>query len=288
MEVLFNRSLIEPSLHYGKFSGQEINISLDTSKTNTGICVMDRLYRPVGVYEAVAKHDKDVLIATMQQREYFRQIFKGAIVKDVGIEDIITTSRDKDGKDYHHSRFVITAVFMSFINLFQDSFGITPQLISNSTWKAVVLPEELNKKGVYKGSVPYIKTKYPQWIVGTKDDDICDAICIGEFMRIKAGVKEETMAIILPSEREPKKTDFKYAIFNESTKTKAERTVEFLDDTSKSFEDLLTLISNRITRDQLGVVVRHVNAIPIKMLYGKVRGNFDEITEKVKVVVQNK
>ena len=63
--------------------------------------------------------------------------------------------------------------------------------------------------------------------------------------------------------------------------------MEFLDDTSKSFEDLLTLISNRITRDQLGVVIRHVNAIPIKMLYGKVRGKFDEITERVKVVVQN-
>lgn len=287
MEILYNRRLIEHYQHYARFSGQEINISLDTSKTNTGMCVMDKLYRPICVYEAVAKHDNDVLLATKEQRKHFKEIFKGALINDVGIEDIITTSRDKDGKDYHHSRFVITAVFMSFISMFQDNFNITPQLISNSTWKSVVLPEELNKRGVYKGSVPYIKTKYPQWLTGTKDDDVCDAICIGEFMRIKAGIKEVNKAIILPNEREPKRTEYRYAIFNEEQKTKPELTVEFIDDTSKQFDDLLTLISNRINGDQLGVVVRHVNAIPVKKLYGKVRGKFSEHTEKVKVIVKN-
>src|SRR5699024_3373474 len=111
-------------------------------------------------------------------------------ILEVYIEDVITKNEDGNVSgvlNYHYVRLVLTSIFVSFMVVFEDYFGVRPKPINNRTYLSAVLPTELNKRNIYKGSVEYIKNLYPEYITGGKDDDGADALCLGIFMKMKHG-----------------------------------------------------------------------------------------------------
>lgn len=293
MVISLNKRVIpDASVIASRYKGKTITLSIDSSKTNTAICVMSRTYKVLDLIEIDGSKDKDILELIKVQRDAVRTIFKGAEIIDGGIEEIITKKEETSGGkysrglQYHHSRYVITAVYVSLIACFQDNFGITLTPISNQSWKSVVLPKELNKRGVYKGSVDYIRDLYPQYIIGGKDDDGADAICIGEYMKLRKGLNKEETLEDIPDEEEFIINPCKYRLYPESTNIKKDISVQFQYNENISLDANARAMANRIKRGQLGWALCTIDQVSISDVYKLCDSQFEEKTTHFKLIVK--
>lgn len=293
MVISLNKRIIpEVSSIASRYKGKNIIISIDSSKTNTAICIMSRTYKVLDLLEFDGSQDKDILELIKEQRNAIRIILDGASILDGGIEDIITKKEETSGGRYseglkhHHSRYVITAVFVSLISCFQDSFNITLSLIPNQTWKNAILPKDLNRRGIYKGSVEYIRNKYPQYVVGKKSDDGADAICIGEYMKIRNGLDKNSIIEDIPDEKEFIINPCKYRLYDKDTKIKEDIGVQFQYNENLSLELNARAMANRIEKGKLAWAYCRIDQVSIQDIYQFCSGKFNERTEQFKVIVK--
>ena len=268
-----------------KYKGKSITIAIDSSKQNTAIVIMNKHYKVLDLIEFDGSKT-EILDLIVKQRECLKLILEGAIIEDVGIEDIITSKTDNDGLKHHHSRYVITAVFVSLICFFQDNFQKTPELIPNQTWKSAILPRHLNSHTVYKGSVTYLKDKFPQYITGVKDDDGTDAICIGMYMKLRKGYSKDDTIEEIPSEAEFEINHCKFRLYPASSKVSKDKSVQFEYNKDLALNLNVRAIANRIKKDQLGWAVCSIEDVSISDIYEFCTGNFTEHTTEFKVIVK--
>lgn len=294
MRVYLNRCSVERNQLYGRYSGKSVRLAIDSSKTNSALLVMNRYYKPIDVFEFNGSEDTDVLDLTAEQRVILDKILEGAKVLEVGIEDIITKKEEtgngkfSGGLRHHYSRFVITAVFFSFIMYAQDYKGVKADLHSNQSWKAAVLPKELNKKGVYKGSYDYIKDKYgSKYLTGSRaaDNDVTDVFCIGEYMKLKAGLSIDDELLELPDEKELPSTKYTFA-FTSSIPHNITNTVKFVISDKLTVDDNAAAISNRLKDNQYGCAVISIEDVTIEEIYTHVVGTFEEVTSALYLIVK--
>lgn len=293
MIVSFNKRVVpDVSSIASKYSGKSICIAIDSSKTNTAIWVMSKNYKGLDLIEFNGSQDKDILELIKIQRRALKIILDGASILDGGIEDIITKKDEEAGGKYseglkhHHSRYVITAVFVSCITFFQDNFDYTLETISNQAWKAVILPKELNKRSVYKGSVDYIRNTYPQYITGDKDDDGADAICIGEYMKVRKGLTRESLGLDIPDEGEFVVNPCKYRLYPKDSKINKDIGVQFEYNNTLSLDMNARAIANRIKKGQLGWSLLTIDQVDIQDIYNMCVGSFEENTTHLTVIVK--
>ena len=165
------------------YVNKRIIIGIDSSKSNSGIIIGDEFGNMLDDYEIDGSgNDVDVYQLCYETRKAMRQLLKDAQILAVGIENIITKKNQYDGGglDIHSSRQKITAVFDSFIFMFQDYFGIMPMLVNNQEWKAWALPEEYRKRTHKKGSQDYMNDTHG--ILAGRKDDVTDAYFIYQFV----------------------------------------------------------------------------------------------------------
>lgn len=293
MTVFLNtKEVVDIDSLTGRYKNKSICISIDSSKTNTAICVMSRTYHVLDVFEFNGSQDKDILLLIKTQRDIIRSIFSEAHIIDGGIEDIITkkdeTNNGKysEGLKHHHARYVITAVFVSIICCFQDYFDITLETISNQTWKSTVLPKELNKRDVYKGSVYYVKDKYPLYASGQKPDDICDAICIGEYMKIRKGLNKNDDVIDISDDVEFEINPCKYRLYSNNQVVSKKVGIQFRFNPNLSIDYNARSMANKIEAGQLGWTTVPIDCVSIENIYELCAGKFDESTKIFKLIVK--
>lgn len=293
MIISLNKRVVSDSSAIASiYNTKRIRVSIDSSKTNTAICIMSRTYKVLDLIEFDGSKDKDILKLIHEQRIALKIIFSGAIIIDGAIEDIITKKEEEAGGKYseglkhHHSRYVITAVFISLIVFFQDNFDITLEPFSNQAWKAAVLPKELNKRDIYKGSVEYIRYKYPQYITGVKDDDGSDAICIGEYMKLRANANTEFTIEDIPDEKEFTINPCIYKIFSINKKVAKQSSVQFRYNELLSLDSNARAIANRIEIKQLGWTICPIDKLDIEDIYKFCTGVFEENAKQVLLVVK--
>lgn len=164
------------------YGSMNVVVSIDSSKSNTAMMVWDEYGNPMDDYEiSGAGSDVDVYDLCWQTRKELKNLFNGANILRVGIEDIITKNeKGYKGIEIHQSRYKITAVFDNLIFFFQEYHNQTPRRINNQAWKAGVLPEHLRKKDIHKGSKLFCEMLGNRW-AGRKDD-VTDCYCIGLYM----------------------------------------------------------------------------------------------------------
>lgn len=293
MIISLNKRLIsDVSSIASKYKGKSIIVSIDSSKSNTAIWVMSRTYKGIDLIEFDGSKDKDVLELIKLQRDALKIIFSGSEIVEGGIEDIITKKEEESGGKYseglkhHHSRYVITAVFISMIVFFQDNYNITLDLIPNQAWKSTVLPKELNKRSVYKGSVDYIRDLYPQYITGDKDDDGADAICIGEYMKIRKGFSKDSKTEDIPDEEEFLLNPCKYRLYAKDTKLKDGVGVQFEYNNNLNLDMNARAIANRIKKGQLGWALCTIDQVSISEIYLLCTNKFTEKTTHLMLIVK--
>ena len=170
------------------FTGMDLTIGIDSSKSNTGIVVGDTCRNVLCDFEINgAGESVNVYDLCWWTRKTLKVILSGANVVAVGLEDIITKAEENNpGKkqvshlDIHKNRAKITAVFDTYISFFQDNFDLTPMLINNQHWKAAILPEEYRKRKYDKGSKAYYQAIRSKW--GSRSDDVTDAYCVWQYL----------------------------------------------------------------------------------------------------------
>ena len=196
------------------FVGQNILIAIDSSKSNSAIAVGNEYREILADYEiSGAGSDEDVYNLCWETRKQIKELFKGANIVAVGIEDIITKKSDNNfkGLDIHTSRAKITAVFDNFIFSFQEYFGIMPRRINNQEWKAAVLPEEYRKRDHKKGSKDYFNDTGSKY-AGRKDD-VTDAVCILTYLFSLTNLKLVTKI----NEVMPTSISYNYGVYPATT-----------------------------------------------------------------------
>jgi len=268
------------------YSGEEIIIGIDSSKSNTGICVRDLGGNIKDVIELDGASDgtteADVLVLCKKERDFLKKIFANAVPKLVGIENIITKANKgkETGITQHESRFKITAVFMSFIFFFQEEFGITPQLINNWSWKAGVLPEEFRKEKYKKGSLAYFKSIQSKY--GNYSDDATDAICISEYLCKVNGVELGTRVM----GAEVSKKDFSYCITSEFFDFQGIEHVTYVYNRDLTLLQNITYAANRLPSENvIAKFVIPTSVLTFEEIYSFCKGDFPRKAERVKVWV---
>lgn len=270
------------------YEGLNIIISIDSSKSNSGIVVHDETGEILDVIEFNGEKDGtseyDTLALCFEQRKMMSTIFSGSRPFLVGIENIITKTYKKKqteatGMDIHMSRFKITAVFMSFISFFQDKFGVTAQLIPNQSWKAATLPERFRHHDGTKGSLEYFKSinfKYQYY-----SDDATDAICIGKYLcminKIQSGIRIK--------EPETALTNYKLMLTNR-TVTGAVEEKRFLYNDKLTLEQNAVVMANE-TRSGKKVAVAEIpiSVLSFEEIYANCVGRFSAKEDTVKLWV---
>ena len=264
------------------YSGRTIDIGIDSSKTNTAIAIgladgSEEYIEMYGANDGTSK--EDTLALCKKHRQALSILLKDAKPRLVGIEDIITT--DTHGKrmgiSIHMSRFKITAVFMSLISFFQDTFGITPELVNNQTWKAAILPEEFCKRTYDKGSLAYFKSIHSEYADCT--DDVTDAICILRFLR-----RTHPEKLIHPIDRiEATQKQVEY-LFT-PTRVRLSYATRFSYNKEYALKDNVAFMGNRISRGMIAVAPVRCEDLPLGELIGKCSSSFKEREEEVLLVV---
>lgn len=292
MILSLNRRPVSVASIAGRYRGKSVMVQIDSSKTNSALVVRTRTYKVIDVLEFNGKDDHDVIDLAFEQRKCLRMIFEGANIVKGGIEDIITKKEEEsggrasEGIKHHHSRYVITCVFDSFITCFLDYFNVKLELIPNQAWKAAVLPKELNKRSVYKGSVDYIQKLYPEYITGQKDDDVCDALCIGEYMKMRDGLSKDSLVEDIPDDEEFLLHKCKYRLFPQQTKLSPKVSTQFEYNTNLSLDLNARAIANRIELGKLGWCVLNIDQVSIEDIYQFCTNEFEERTTHLLLIVK--
>lgn len=269
-----------------RYAGKEITIAIDSSKRNSAFAVGDANCNLLDYFEFNGKDDgttqRDVLLLCQNQRKVLSTLFSGAIPKIVGIENIITKKSDDEqysgGIKHHDSRFKITAVFMSFISFFQDTFDITPELVNVGTWKSTVLPPEFRKRNIGKESLAYFKSINSPLQYCT--DDVTDCICILEYLRIAHGLKSG-FSIIEP---EAPRCKYKLCLANSSV-VPANKKV-FLYNTNLTLDQNAIVMANNITEKEIAIADVKTSAFTIEEIHSYCTGSFKRKEPALRLVVR--
>lgn len=269
------------------FQGEDIYVAVDSSKSNSAFVVGNLSRKVLHYVEFDGKNDgtteRDTLVLCLKERQTLAIMFQGANPKAVGIEDIVTKHKvgTRDGMTEHASRFKITAVFMSFISFFQDTFGITPELINNWLWKCTVLPEEFRSREHRKGSLDYFRSIGSKY--GNCSDDVTDALCILEFLYKEHGV--ENVREIW----EPEFKAHEYSItFISSAHVFKHIIVKYKFNPTLTLEQNATVMSNGIRDNELAVALMKVEDLSLKDIYLYCKGRFSPKVGELLMVVQRR
>lgn len=270
-----------------RYEGQTITIGIDSSKRNSGIAIGNENCKLRDVIELNAPESMsqaETLLLCKETRDFLKEFLFGADVRVVGIENIITVDKQSKygGISHHDSRFKITAMFMSFISFFQDTFGITPELINNQTWKESVLPREFRARDVGKGSLAYFKSIGS--VYGQYTDDATDSICILEFLRILHGFEDVTQITGV----ELKQRDCQVGLFDKLAMSKIDKQKiqNFQYNSNIRLEDNVVFMANRVSKGKLGVAEVSVQNLSWEQIYQLSRGAFPHSTSSVLLVVK--
>ena len=277
----------EVSIATPLFEGESIFVAIDSSKRNSAFAVGNLSRKVLHYVEFDGKDDgtseRDTLVLCLKQRQALSKLFQGANVKVVGIEDIVTKHKvgTRDGMTEHTSRFKITAVFMSFISFFQDTFGITPELVNNWLWKSTVLPEEFRKDTYKKGSLAYFKAI--DSIYQNCSDDVTDALCILEFLYREHHIEN------IQEIKEPEIKTCDYDIFLvPSDKQFKHKVVVYRFNPSLALEQNATVMCNGIKENEIAVARVGIQSLSLREIYTFCRGRFAAKTEELLLVVQRR
>lgn len=267
------------------YSGQNILVSIDSSKSNTAMFVWDEYGYPIDDYEiSGAGSDIDVYDLCWQTRIELEKLFSGSHILRVGIEDIITKKESGyKGLDIHQSRYKITAVFDNLIFFFQTYHNQTPRRINNWEWKSHVLPEEYRTKDHKKGSKDWCVALGNRW--ANRKDDVTDAYCIGLYLLMT----EKIESVYKLDSTEPAKCKYDYGIFPIQFPVPA-NAKNFLIKNNDTLMHNIETIANRVKDKQPGCVKVPIELLTIEDVYSdKLKFNstykFDRDADEVLVVV---
>ena len=132
------RNGIEVSNYEPLYANKKIIIAIDSSKSNSGIIVGDTVGHVLDDFEISGSGaGVDVHDLCRETRAQLKNLFRGADILLVGIEDIITKKeKGYKGIEIHQSRAKITTVWNNFIFFFDEFFDIMPVLVNNWSWKS--------------------------------------------------------------------------------------------------------------------------------------------------------
>lgn len=245
-----------------EYGGKKIVIAIDSSKSNTAIVVGDTEGHILNDYEiSGAGSDTDVYDLCRDTRDALRQLFHGADIQLIGIEDIITKKEaNYKGLEVHQSRAKITAVFNNLIFFFDEVFNKMPRFIPNQSWKASVLPEEFRKRTHKKGSKDWFDELGNRW-AGRKDD-VTDAVCIYIFLMKTEEIKVEYSV----RETKPAECEYTYGLFPITFKS-IESYKKFVIENNDSIEHNMATIAGRLDKNEYGYFAVDISRIPIEWIY---------------------
>ena len=245
-----------------EYGGKKIVIAIDSSKSNTAIVVGDTEGHILNDYEiSGAGSDTDVYDLCRDTRNALRQLFHGADIQLIGIEDIITKKEaNYKGLEVHQSRAKITAVFNNLIFFFDEVFNKMPRFIPNQSWKASVLPEEFRKRTHKKGSKDWFDELGNRW-AGRKDD-VTDAVCIYIFLMKTEEIKVEYSV----RETKPAECEYTYGLFPITFKS-IESYKKFVIENNDSIEHNMATIAGRLDKNEYGYFAVDISRIPIEWIY---------------------
>jgi hypothetical protein len=283
--MILYKNGISVGAYESSYSGKNILVSIDSSKSNSAMFVWDEYGHPLDDYEINGEGSEvEVYDLCWRTRENLKELFKGSKVLKVYIEDIITKKEKAyKGLEIHQSRAKITAVFNNFIFFFQDYQNIMPTLVNNNTWKVNVLPEEYRHRDVGKGSKAWCEAIDNRY--GGRKDDVTDAFCIGLYMFMTEHI-ESTYPI---GYIEPAQGKYKYLIVPEAFPI-PQGSKQFVIQNKESLEHNAATVSNRIAGKQNGVFYYPVNDLQSVDVYSdhvvyNDKYKFDKCAERVLIVV---
>lgn len=270
------------------YAGKNLVIAIDSSKSNSAMVVGKPDGTILDDYEiSGAGANVDVYDLCADTRQFIKELFRGAYIRFVGIEDIITKKeKTYKGIDIHQSRAKITAVFNNFIFAFEEYYGIRPKPINNWAWKSNVLPEKYRKKDHDKGSKDYFNDLGNRW-AGRKDD-VTDAVCIFIYIMKLIPIKVKGDLTVIS----PPKYDYQYAIFPE-TFDMVDGSKEFEIRASGTFEQIIGSVVNEINNKQFGYFYMNIEDVPLSAIYSdRLKHNsiyrFSRMTDRVIIAVRRK
>lgn len=269
-----------------EYGGKKIIIAIDSSKSNTAIAVSDVNGHILNDYEiSGAGSDVDVYDLCRDTREALRQLFRGADIQLVGIEDIITKKENAyKGLEVHQSRAKITAVFNNLIFLFDDTFHIMPKLVPNQSWKAAILPEEYRKRTHKKGSKDWFDELGNRW-AGRKDD-VTDVICILLYLLKTEEVKVEYSI----KDTKPAEYGYTYEIYPYSTSA-LDKCKKFIIENDDTLEHNMDTVVCSLEQGELGYFSIDISKVPLDLIYSdKLKSSalaaFTKTDKEVNVIVK--
>lgn len=276
----------EPVYEYvPSYGGKNIFVSIDSSKSNTAMLVWDEYGFPLDDYEiSGAGASVDVYDLCWKTRDELCKLFNGANILRVGIEDIITKNENGyKGLEVHQSRYKITAVFDNLMFFFQIYHGQTPRKINNQEWKSHVLPDDLRKASVHKGSTIFCERLGNRW-AGRKDD-VTDAYCIGLYLLMT----EKVESYYPVDHTEPAQRGYEYGVFPITFPTPA-GAKNFIIKNNDTLIHNIETVSNHVSSGQPGIFSVPIDLLTMEDVYSeniKFGGayKFARDAEKVLVVV---
>ena len=258
------------------YRDKKIAIAIDSSKTNTAIIVGDIYGNVLDDYEIDGKSDKDVTLLAFGHRRELRNLFEGAKIQLVGIENIITKKEEHSGRnplDIHMSRWKITHIFDSLICFFQDNHNVNPELVNQWDWKTDTLPEEYRKREHKKGSLDYMKDTGSKYAY--RSDDVTDAYCIYVHLSRKHGYKN------VKEIEEPCAADKPYScgIYPLSTKIPTSAKQFKWNEELTYKQNCDTMVFNTTYTEQWSYAMVDVQCIELADIYNYSKGNNHELRE---------
>lgn len=275
------------------YAGKNLVIAIDSSKSNTGMIVGTPDGTIIDDYEiSGAGGDVDVYDLCRDTRAFLKEVFQGANIRFVGIEDIITKKeKDKEGKSYkgieiHKSRAKITAVFNNFIFFFEEFYGVRPTPVNNWSWKSDILPEEYRTRAHDKGSRDYFDYLGNRW-AGRKDD-VTDAVCIFLYIIRNNTIRaKEDIYQLMPSQCE-----YEYSIVPESFEI-GSAAKEFGIHVFDTLDKIIGTVANKLKNGCIGYFSIPIENISLEDIYSDKLGysnacRFNKVTDNVMIIVRRK
>lgn len=269
-----------------EYTGKDVIIAIDSSKTNSCIFVADKYGNVLDDYELRGKPEDNVLDQCYRERQFLSTLFSGANIILGGIEDIVTKKEKGEiskGMQEHESRFKITAIFMSFISYFQDHHNYTLELLNNWSWKSNTLPEEF-RSGEYagdkKGSLAYHKHLHTKY--ANRKDDVTDAYQMLQYLK---KIHNITDAIVIDGPKELTKHKNSYWVFSRSADVAGTR--QFICNNEEyTIKDIIPFMTNRLTTNQVGYCILPTHLFTISDIYSMCAGAFNVYEKELILAVK--
>lgn len=176
---------------------EPVMVHVDPSKTNMGIIIANefgKVYNKINM--GAPGKENDNIDYCYDFYEYLTAYLSKIKIAFFSLEEPVTEQvdrkRKKDteyekqhkSKGNHVTNKTLMYISAKMVDVCIKLTGRKPFMINNWVWKNAILPKEY-RSGEYahskKGSVPYIQSKYPEFI--GYDDNITDAFCMHLYCR---------------------------------------------------------------------------------------------------------